>query len=104
MGVLVPLLVVIVKLGVHLPTILRGFIFYIQISPIAVEFFTPNFRLRSDVVSTNFFLVGYVKSFLVDTLNSLEHMRSSNRSPVTHVQMSVVIPMKLLFHDKKMYG
>ena len=57
MGVLVPLLVVIVKLGVHLPTILRGFIFYIQISPIAVEFFTQNFRLRSDVVCTIFLLV-----------------------------------------------
>ena len=53
-GVLVPLLVVIVKLGVHLPTILRGFIFYIQISPIAVEFLPQNFRLRSDVVRTIF--------------------------------------------------
>ena len=51
MGVLVPLLVVIVKLGVHLPTILRGFIFYIQISPIAIEFLPQNFRLRLDVVS-----------------------------------------------------
>ena len=49
-GVLVPLLVVIVKLGVHLPTILRGFIFYVQISPIAVEFLPQSFRLRSDVV------------------------------------------------------
>ena len=50
-GMLVPLLVVIVKLGVHLPTILRGFIFYIQISPIAVEFLPQSFRLRMDVVS-----------------------------------------------------
>ena len=54
MGVLVPLLVVIVKLGVHLPTILRGFIFYIQISPIAVEFLPQNFNLGVDVVSDLF--------------------------------------------------
>ena len=51
---LVPLLVVIVKLGVHLPTILRGFIFYVQISPIAVEFLPQNFNLRVDVVSDQF--------------------------------------------------
>ena len=50
MGVLVPLLVVIVKLGVHLPTILRGFIFYVQISPIAVEFLPQSFGLRLDAV------------------------------------------------------
>ena len=53
-GVLIPLLVVIVKLGVYLPTILRGFIFYIQISPIAVEFLPQNFNLRVDVVSDLF--------------------------------------------------
>lgn len=51
-GILVPLLVAIVRLGVHLPTILRGFIFYVQISPIAVEFLPQNFSLRVDVVST----------------------------------------------------
>ena len=51
MGVLVPVLVVIVKLGVHLPTILRGFIFYVQISPIAVEFLPQDYNLRVDVVS-----------------------------------------------------
>ena len=50
MSALVPLLVVIVKFGVHLPTILRGFIFYVQISPIAVEFLPQDFRLRLDVV------------------------------------------------------
>ena len=57
MVVLVPLLVVIVKLGVHLPTILRGFIFYVQISPIAVEFLPQNFNLRVDVVSDLFFFL-----------------------------------------------
>ena len=50
-GVLVPLLVVIVKLGVHLPTVLRGFVFYIQISPIAVKFLPLSYRLKVDVVS-----------------------------------------------------
>ena len=54
MGVLVPLLVVIVKFGVHLPTILRGFIFYVQISPIAVKFLPQDFNLRVDVVSDQF--------------------------------------------------
>ena len=53
-GVLVPLLVVIVKFGVHLPTILRGFIFYVQISPIAVGFLPQDFNLRVDVVSDQF--------------------------------------------------
>jgi hypothetical protein len=53
-GVLIPLLVVIVKLGVHLPTILRGFIFYIQISPIVVEFLPQNFNLRVDIVCDPF--------------------------------------------------
>ena len=48
---LVPLLIVIVRFGVHLPTILRGFIFYVQISPIAVEFLPQTFSLRVDVVS-----------------------------------------------------
>lgn len=52
-GLLVPLLVAIVRLGVHLPTILRGFIFYTQILPIAVEFLPQNFSLRVDVVSTS---------------------------------------------------
>ena len=51
MGVLVPLLVVVVKLGVHLPTLLRGLIFYIQISPIAVEFLSQSFELKVDIVS-----------------------------------------------------
>ena len=46
-----PLLVVIVRLGVHLPTLLRGFIFYAQISPIAVEYLHLSFRLRIDIVS-----------------------------------------------------
>ena len=49
--VLVPLLVVIVKLGVHLPTILRGLILYTQISPIALEFLPQTFDLKVDVVS-----------------------------------------------------
>ena len=51
MIVLVPLLVTIVKLGVHLPTVLRGIIFYIQISPIAVEFLPQSFKLKVDAVS-----------------------------------------------------
>ena len=50
--VLVPLLVAIVKLGVHLPTVLRGLIFYIQISPIAVEFLPQSFKLKVDIVSS----------------------------------------------------
>ena len=33
-----------VRLGVHLPTILRGFIFYIQIAPIAVAYFPDGFK------------------------------------------------------------
>ena len=49
--VLVPLLVVIVKLGVHLPTILRGLTLYTQISPIALEFLPQTFDLKVDVVS-----------------------------------------------------
>ncbi len=46
-------------------------------------------------------MVAYIKNFFVDTLDSLKHLRSSNHSPVTHVQKSVVIPMKLLFRDEK---
>ena len=49
-GILVPLLVIIVRLGVHLPTLLRGFIFYVQISPIAVQYLPLTFLLRVDVV------------------------------------------------------
>ena len=46
-------------------------------------------------------MVAYVRNFLIDTLDSLEHLRSSNHSPATRVQKSVVIPMKLLFRDEK---
>ena len=66
---LVPLLIVIVKLGVHLPTILRGFIFYIQISPIAVGFLPENFKLRVDVVS-DLLLTEYFISILCQILTS----------------------------------
>lgn len=46
-------------------------------------------------------MVAYVKKFLIDTLDSLEHLRSNNHAPVAHGQKSVVIPMKLLFRDEK---
>lgn len=47
---LVVSLVFLVKLGVHLPTILRGFIFYIQITPIAVAYFPDIFNASSEIV------------------------------------------------------
>ena len=62
---LIPLLVTIVKLGVHLPTVLRGFIFYIQISPIAVEFLPQSFKLKVDAVST---MLNY-KAYGISVLN-----------------------------------
>ncbi len=43
-------LVVIVRLGLHLPTIFRGFLFYIQVSSVAVAYLPETFRLNSDVV------------------------------------------------------
>ena len=46
-------------------------------------------------------MVAYVKKFLIDTLDSLEHLRSNNHAPEAHGQKSVVIPMKLLFRDEK---
>lgn len=48
---LVIILVVLVKLGIHLPTILRGFLFYIQIAPIAVAYFPENFRPSTAIAS-----------------------------------------------------
>lgn len=47
---LVVSLVLLVKLGVHLPTVLRGFLFYIQIAPIAMAYFPESFNLDTDVV------------------------------------------------------
>lgn len=47
---LVITLVLLVKLGVHLPTILRGFIFYIQIAPIAVTYFPDSFELSTEIL------------------------------------------------------
>ncbi len=44
-------LVLIVRLGIHLPTIFRGFLFYIQVSSVAVAYLPKTFRLRTDVVS-----------------------------------------------------
>lgn len=48
---LVITLVVLVKLGIHLPTVLRGFLFYIQIAPIAVAYFPENFRPSTAIAS-----------------------------------------------------
>lgn len=42
---LIVALVMLVRLGVHLPTILRGFLFYIQIAPIAMAYFPQSFNL-----------------------------------------------------------
>ncbi len=47
---LVVSLVLLVRLGVHLPTILRGFLFYIQIAPIAVAYFPDIFKVSNEVV------------------------------------------------------
>jgi hypothetical protein len=45
--------VLLVKLGVHLPAILRGFIFYIQIAPIAVAGFPAGLKLARPLVGFN---------------------------------------------------
>ncbi len=55
MTLLVVGLVLIVRLGIHLPTIFRGFLFYIQVSSVAVAYLPVTFRLRADVVSYNQF-------------------------------------------------
>lgn len=49
MILLVVILVVLVMLGIHLPTSLRGFLFYIQIAPIALAYF-PEFHLDIKIV------------------------------------------------------
>lgn len=49
---LVVSLVLLVKLGVHLPTVLRGFLFYIQIAPIAVAYFPDIFGISTEVVGS----------------------------------------------------
>lgn len=48
---LVVTLVLLVKRGVHLPTLLRGFLFYIQIVPIAVAYFPSAFKPNTTAVS-----------------------------------------------------
>ncbi len=52
---LVVVLVVLVKLGVHMHTILRGFILYAQLSPIAVAYFPDSYNMRQELVSLNIF-------------------------------------------------
>lgn len=43
-------LVVIVRRGVHLSTIFRGFLFYIQVSTVAVAYLPDTFYLFTEVV------------------------------------------------------
>ena len=40
----------IVRIGFHFPTSLRGFLFYTQLASIAVAYLPSSFSLRTDVV------------------------------------------------------
>ena len=59
-------LVLIVRLGLHLPTILRGFLFYTQVSSVAVAYLPVTFRLKVDVVC---FFSLLVTRFVITLLN-----------------------------------
>lgn len=86
-------LVLIVRLGLHLPTIFRGFLFYVQVSSVAVAYLPGTFRLKVDVMDCIWSGTSLYIPYDFDFHSGLTSLESHGLGLLSPIIALVVVPI-----------